>query len=132
MGYTELELKLPTDFSNSNLKKIISQKLDTADISFSILRKSLDARNKRDIHWLVRVGVISPVVTGEMPQIEKLKLPERGHGKGQKVVITGCGPAGIFCGLILQRSGYEVVIIEKGSGVKKRNGDIEEIGRAHV
>ena len=132
MGYTELELKLPTDFSNSNLKKIISQKLDTADISFSILRKSLDARNKRDIHWLVRVGVISPVVTGEMPQIEKLKLPERGHGKGQKVVITGCGPAGIFCGLILQRSGYEVVIIEKGSGVKKRNGDIEEFEKSGI
>jgi len=132
MGYTELELKLPTDFSNSNLKKIISQKLDTADISFSILRKSLDARNKRDIHWLIRVGIISPVVTGEMPQIEKLKLPEHGHGKGKKVVITGCGPAGIFCGLILQRSGYEVVIIEKGSGVQKRTADIESFEKSGI
>lgn len=125
MGYTELELKLPTGFSNIDLKKVISQKLDTSDHSFSILRKSLDARNKRDIHWLLRVGVTSPAVKGETPEIKKLDFPSSDHGKRKKIVITGCGPAGIFCGLILQRSGYSVVIIEKGAGVQKRTADIE-------
>jgi len=125
MGYTELELKVPTDFSNSDLKKVISQKIDTSEHSFLILRKSLDARNKRDIHWLLRVGVTSPAVKGEAPEIKKLELPSSDHGKEKKVIITGCGPAGIFCGLILQRSGYSVVVIEKGGRVQKRTADIE-------
>jgi len=125
MGYTELELKVPTDFSNSDLKKVISQKIDTSEHSFSILRKSLDARNKRDIHWLLRIGVTSPAIKGEAPEIKKLEFPSSDHGKEKKVIITGCGPAGIFCGLILQRSGYSVVVIEKGGRVQKRTVDIE-------
>ncbi len=125
MGYTELELKVPTDFSNSDLKKVISQKIDTSEHSFSILRKSLDARNKRDIHWLLRIGVTSPAIKGEAPEIKKLEFPSSDHGKEKKVIITGCGPAGIFCGLILQRSGYSVVVIEKGGRVQKRTADIE-------
>jgi uncharacterized protein len=132
MGYTELEIKLPTDFSDHQLKKAVSKNIDSADISFSILRKSLDARNKKDIHWLLRVGVQSPAIKGERPEIKKLELPSSDHGKGKKVVITGCGPAGIFCGLILQRSGYYVTIIEKGTDIPKRTDDINKFEKSGI
>ncbi|HPA15616.1 MAG TPA: hypothetical protein PKV75_10160 [Desulfobacterales bacterium] len=132
MGYTELELELSTDFKHDDLGKIISKKIRSDDFTFAILRKSLDARNKRDIHWLIRAGINSPALTGESPVIKKLPLPGSRHGKKKKTVITGCGPAGIFCGLILQGSGYDTVIIEKGADVKKRTEDIsrfEETGK---
>ncbi|HSW59506.1 MAG TPA: FAD-dependent oxidoreductase, partial [bacterium] len=132
MGYTELEIKLPTDFSDHQLKKAVSKNINSADISFSILRKSLDARNKKDIHWLLRVGVQSPAIKGERPEIKKLELPSSDHGKGKKVVITGCGPAGIFCGLILQRSGYYVTIIEKGTDIPKRTDDINKFEKSGI
>lgn len=126
MGYTELEIKLPTDYSPEDIKKIISNLISTDNFSSSILRKSLDARSKNNIHWLIRVGVTADTLSGETPVIEKLPLPSPDHGKGKKVVITGCGPAGIFSALILQRSGYSVTIIEKGSPVLERTADIEE------
>ena len=49
MGYREIELSLPTAYTDEELKKIISGKLRVSDFSFQVVNKSLDARNKRNI-----------------------------------------------------------------------------------
>ena len=132
MGYSELELKLPTDYSRTDLKNKLIRLTGADDISFSILRKSLDARNKSDIHWLLRVGVTSQKLTSEVPHTGKLELPPSGHGRNKKVVITGCGPAGIFSALILQRCGFDVTLIEKGKDAVSRSAAISDFEKTGV
>jgi len=131
MGYTELSFQLPTDFQNSRLRSEISKTIKTDDFSFSILSKSLDARKKSYIHWLVRVGVSSSSVSDGNPKtVEKLELPDNDHGKGKTVTVVGCGPAGVFCALILQMSGFKTTLVEKGGDVEQRTNGIAEFERS--
>ncbi|HNW82672.1 MAG TPA: FAD-dependent oxidoreductase [bacterium] len=132
MGYSEFEFKLPTDYSPAEIKRTISNICNSNDFSFSILKKSLDARNKSDIHWLMRASVQSAALSGDMPEIRHLELPPDDFGKKRKIIITGCGPAGIFSALILQRCGFEVTIIEKGSNVNSRSADIAEFEKSGI
>ena len=124
MGYAEITLKLPTGYSENLLRKKISEEISSSDFTFRILRRSLDARNKRDIHFLTRIGVTSDNLSGNPHGIQKLEIIKRHTDK--KVVITGCGPAGIFAALVLQKAGFHVTIIEKGAEVTKRNERIAE------
>ena len=122
MGYAEITLKLPTDYSEDLLRKKIGEEISSRNFTFRILKRSLDARNKRDIHFMTRIGVTSDNLSGNPPEIQKLEIIKRETDK--KVVVTGCGPAGIFAALILQKAGFHVTIIEKGVEVAKRNEKI--------
>jgi uncharacterized protein len=127
MGYSEIDIKLSTDFSDSDLKRKISKELKINEFNHYILRKSLDARNKKNIHWIIRAGIESrQIKEGTKPREEIPVFPDKMHGKGKKVVIGGCGPSGLFAALVFQSSGYETTVIEKGKPVAKR---IEEIER---
>lgn len=127
MGYAELELALPTDFTQELLAKRIASEISTNSFKFQTLKRSLDARNKRDIHYLVRVGVTSASLGGEEPATETLELPPESAGRGRKVVVAGCGPAGIFASMILSRAGFSVTIVEKGSEVARRTVEIKNL-----
>ena len=131
MGYAEITLKLPTDYSEKLLKKLISKETGSIDFDFHIIRRSLDARNKRDIHFLTKIGVTAGNLSGNEPVIEKLHIPDR-RGINRKVVVTGCGPAGIFASLILQQAGFQVTIIEKGCEVAERNERIAQFEKTGV
>jgi len=133
MGYCEIELKLPTDFQQSDLKREIGKELRLNNLSFFILRKSLDARNKRNIHWLIRAGVESDELkSGIKPVEETLTLPDKNFGKGKKTVVTGCGPAGIFAAIIMQEAGFQTTLIEKGKPVKDRTDDLINFERTAI
>ena len=131
MGYAEITLKLSTDYSEKLLKKLIAKEICNENFSFHIIRRSLDARNKRDIHFLTKVGVTASDLPGKEPEIEKLVIPDR-RGIGKKVVVTGCGPTGIFASLVLQQAGFQVTIIEKGCEVAERNERIERFEKTGV
>ena len=131
MGYAEITLKLPTDYSEKLLKKLISKEIGSVDFNFHIIRRSLDARNKRDIHFLTKIGVTAGNLSGNEPVIEKLQIPDR-RGINRKVIVTGCGPAGIFASIVLQRAGFSVTIIEKGCEVAERNERIAQFEKTGV
>ena len=59
MGYREISLKLPTDYHEDELRKGIEKELGIKEFSYQIENKSLDARKKDRIHWLIRVSVLS-------------------------------------------------------------------------
>ena len=49
------------------------------------------------------------------------QMPEKAADKPAKPpVIIGSGPAGLFCGLMLARQGYDPIILERGSEVHTR------------
>ncbi len=123
MGYKQITIKLPTGYDEALLRKEISQKSGLRDFTYVIENKSLDARNKSNIHWQVRVLVSSAKLKGDDIPGAELTIPYKKRNK--KVVVVGSGPAGFFAALVLQKAGYSVTLIERGTEVKKRSVEIE-------
>ncbi len=119
MGYKEILLKLPTDYTDDHLVIEIEKKINLKEFSYRIKRKSLDARSKYNIHWLIKVEVLSKHLKKNSPiESPVLHIPYR--KRKEKIVVAGSGPAGFFCAYVLQKSGFNTTIIERGSEVNKR------------
>ena len=124
MGYQEITLKLPTDFTDKLLRKKIRKDLNITDFSFQIAHKSIDARNKKKIHWLLYVSVISDELKGDRPARAPSLEIIAGKRK-EKAIVIGSGPAGFFSAFVLQTAGINTTIIERGSEVRKRAEGIQ-------
>ncbi|MBN2790603.1 MAG: NAD(P)/FAD-dependent oxidoreductase [Candidatus Delongbacteria bacterium] len=123
MGYKEVELKLPTDYNEGQLIRRISKKLSIREFSFQIENKSLDARKKDNIYWLVRCSVISDELKEEEHRLRpEMNIPYK--KKEQNIIVVGSGPGGLFSALTLQKAGFKVTILERGTDVKKRTSGI--------
>ncbi|MBF0241505.1 MAG: FAD-dependent monooxygenase [Desulfamplus sp.] len=142
MGYHEISLKMPTDYKDYDLKealqkelkkenlKIDSNIIKDAQFQFQILNKSLDARKKSDIHWLIKVGVNledkeSNDNSSKDPTDSTLLNIEY-KKRDKKALVVGSGPAGFFAAYVLQMSGFNTTIIERGSEVNRREESIKE------
>jgi uncharacterized FAD-dependent dehydrogenase len=131
MGYREISLQLPTDYQEDELKRRIATELGIKEFTWQIENKSLDARKKDHIHWLVRVLVLSKEITGDAPDAPPpLIIPSR--NKGKKAVVVGSGPAGFFAAFVLQKAGIQTTIIERGTEVHKRISGIKDFEKTGV
>ena len=128
MGYKEVTLKMPTGFEPDELRHALEKALGLREFSYQIDSKSLDARKKSLIHWLVKVGVTSPHIIGPDPEpTPELTLPYR--KRNQRVIVVGSGPAGFFAAYILQKAGFDTVIMERGKDVALRADGISRFER---
>lgn len=126
MGHSILQIKLPTDYSMEDIEMIIQEQLGSSDFTYHIDKKSLDARKKQDIHWLLNVMVCSNLIPGsDYTDPAPLDIPIK--KRNEKVIVVGSGPAGFFAAHVLQLAGFKVTIIERGSDVDKRNKAIQEL-----
>lgn len=125
MGFREITLQLPTDYTDSALKAVIGRQLGIREFSWQIDSKSLDARKKANIHWLLRVGVLSDELQGGEPFFyPSLEIPSK--ARTTRAIVVGSGPAGFFAALVLQQAGFRTVLIERGSRVDQRCARIRE------
>jgi len=125
IGYKEIELKLPTDYNEHDLKKKIEKQLHVSKFSYEILKKSLDARFKPSIYWLLKLRVLSKELKGSIFSGDPhLEIPYQKRNKN--VVVVGSGPAGFFAAFTLIKAGFGVTLIEKGPQVNRRFKDIVE------
>ncbi|MCF6358540.1 MAG: NAD(P)/FAD-dependent oxidoreductase, partial [Draconibacterium sp.] len=123
MGYKTVTLKLPTNFTTGLLRSKIAKELRIDEFTFQIENKSLDARKKSNIFWLIKVAVNSPEIKdGEHIEPEKLTIPYKKRDK--QIIVIGSGPAGFFNAFVLQKAGFKVTLIERGSEVEKRGKSI--------
>jgi uncharacterized FAD-dependent dehydrogenase len=119
MGYKIIELKLPTGYSEKELKERIAAEAGSKDFTWQIEAKSLDARKKGNIRWLLRIAVTSQGIGGdEARKVSSLEIPFVKRNK--RVLITGSGPAGFFAAYVLQKAGFDTLILELGAEVDKR------------
>ena len=125
MGYKEVDLKVPTAYNDEQLRQSIEKKLGIKQFSFQIISKSLDARNKRKIHWFLRIGVSSPYIKEGEDKTEK-SLQIHYKKRNKKVIVTGSGPAGFFSAYAMQMAGFDVTLIERGSELDKRTEGIKQ------
>jgi uncharacterized protein len=99
---------------------------------YTIIRKSLDARNRSHIVYRYRVEADLPDgyaasiagIPGVSPADESPKAPAPRLGGSRSVAVVGSGPAGLFCALRLAEAGASVTIFERGRRVDERLGDI--------
>ena len=131
MGYKEISLNVPTDYSNDFLKNSIKKKLRLKNFTYHIENKSLDARNKSRIHWQLKLKVFSNEIRSENNQIApELKITYKKRNK--KVLITGTGPAGFFSAYLLQKAGFDTTLIDRGTDVDKRTEGINNFEKTGV
>jgi uncharacterized FAD-dependent dehydrogenase len=125
LGFREITLQLPTDYSDDDLKNAVTKQLGIREFSWQLEAKSLDARKKSNIHWLVRAGVLSDELSGGEPfEYASLEIPWK--ARKDRAVVVGSGPAGFFSALVLQKAGFNTVLIERGSKVARRVDSIQK------
>jgi hypothetical protein len=109
--------------------------LKTGLQSYSIFRKSLDARKKSQIKavYTVDAEVIEEarlLASMEDPNISPAPdmhyhAPKPGLAPKLPPVIVGTGPCGLFAGLILAEAGLNPILIERGKKVEERVADVQ-------
>ncbi len=123
MGFKIIEIKAPTGYSEEELRNQIVREAGTDDCTWQIENKSLDARKKSNIHWLLRIAVHGQGIGGtDRTPAASLVIPYKPRNK--RVMIAGSGPAGFFAAFVLQKAGFDTVLIERGAEVKKREQGI--------
>jgi uncharacterized FAD-dependent dehydrogenase len=119
MGFKIIELKLPTGYSDKELQSRIVKECGSSDVSWQIESKSLDARKRSNIYWLMRVAITSKDIPGSEPEKGALlNIPYK--KRNRRVLVTGSGPAGFFAAYVLQKAGFDTMILERGAEVDKR------------
>lgn len=125
-------IKVPLDFDFTNIMKLASEKTGIPENkikSAELAKKSVDARKKNDIHFIVSLNISAE------PKYEKgvknavavenfiYRIPEITAEK--RPVIVGFGPAGMFASLVLAMAGAKPIVLERGMDVDRRVKAVE-------
>lgn len=120
-------IKIRQDLSEEEIAKYACKKnrINFNSVKqYKILKKSIDARNKDDVHYIYSIEIIT---LDEMDKQEKKEttIPKVTNIE-EPVAIVGAGPAGLFCAITLIENGVKPIIVEQGKKVEERMKDVEE------
>ena len=132
---------MPLQYEQSDLIARAARLLRTDPeriLKVKLLHESLDARKKDRIQYVLDLAV---EVSGEEKILGRKKLPEeispyeeREYAfppveerpkDGERPVIVGLGPAGLFCAYVLARAGMAPLVLERGEKVEERTEKVE-------
>lgn len=116
----QIQLKLPVSYGENELKDAIRKKI--GNYHYVLRKKSLDARDKRDIRYLYTVEYSKNPITDEEEKIDRLAENKQ---PSLPVVVVGSGPAGLFCALRLLERGIKPIVVERGAPVDEREQKIQ-------
>jgi len=132
-------LPLPLDYTEQTLREAASRRLRLSPEALThctIVRRSIDARDKQDIHFVATVEIAC--------EVEDALLKKAKPGTAEKAVpatalvlprtrlpfppvVVGAGPSGMFAALILARAGACPILVERGKPVRERTADVEQL-----
>lgn len=134
------EIKLTLDDDESLLKTKVAKALRINEKyieSYTIFKKSIDARKKDDVHFTYSVDA---VITLDEEQIVakcksnkvqivkpyKYEMPACNRKSSFRPIVVGFGPAGMLAGIILAEAGLKPIILERGKDIDSRQKDVNE------
>lgn len=133
------ELKLAVGQNEAELPALAANRIgcDLGELgNWRILRKSLDARRRDDIHYVYSLALDLPdweqrFSDDRLPRgvslmgNESFQWPEPGQEPlRHRPVVIGSGPAGLYAAYMLAISGYRPLMLERGKSVKDRVADV--------
>ena len=129
------DIRLPFTVSPDEAIDIAKREARTKynPINAYIYRKSVDARRKSEIKFVysVVVSVEADSVDEKYTLINDESDFDNNLEYGSDIlsappVITGFGPCGIFCALLLAEHGYKPIVIERGGDIDERLQKVNE------
>ena len=129
-------LSMPLSWDMTTLTEAVLRKLRIpADMlqSVTLAKKSVDARDKGDVHFVLSVdvkvrnedAVLKRLKPGIASRVNPPVLPPLPQPKfARPPVVVGAGPAGLFAALTLAQSGANPILIERGKPVEQRTRDV--------
>jgi uncharacterized protein len=132
------EVKLPLEHTEADIQSAILKKLSLAPkdlIRHKIFKRSYDARKRGAVSF---VYIIDIETTREQQLLQRFKkdphivpTPDTSYryvtqspsGLEQRPIVIGCGPCGMFAGLLLAQMGFRPIILERGKAVHDRSVD---------
>ena len=133
-------LRMPPGYTEEALSRAAADRLGCrpAEVrSVRPVRRSLDARRKKDIHYAIRLeadvsdGAAARALKRGAPGVVRAE-PEtiwepraQRPAPGTRVLVAGLGPAGLFAALALAECGFAPLVIERGRPIGERVEDVE-------
>ena len=131
---------VPLDYTEDSLRAALMRKCRISGkelLSFSVFRRSVDARDKSDVHFVLTVDLR---VRQEDALLKRCRFLSRvephapvslpaSHFSHPPLVV-GAGPAGLFAALTLARAGAHPLLIERGRPVDQRTLDVARMTSA--
>ncbi|MCL2422185.1 MAG: NAD(P)/FAD-dependent oxidoreductase, partial [Defluviitaleaceae bacterium] len=129
-------ISLSLSSSEENLLKKVARILGVSPVAikhFEIVKKAVDARNKKNIFFIYTLDVAIDdeekyLKIKNVTLAEKIsyKLMKSNKNSDIRPIVIGAGPAGLFAALILSEAGMNPIIIERGYPVSERTLHVDE------
>ena len=142
------ELSLPLDHPDAALRKAIVRRLGIPDadlVDFTVFKRSYDARKKNSVITFVYIVDVSArneaAILGRLAHDRHVRpAPDTSYhlvgyapaSPGERPVVVGFGPCGLFAALLLAQMGFRPIVLERGRDVRSRTRDTWALWRKKV